>query len=290
VDIDGDGRLDILSGSYSRMERDMAGLFQVLYSNADGTFRKAEILKGTDNQPLIIPTKGENQMTEKICTRPFAVDWDGDGRLDLIVGNFSGTFYWFKGEGKGKFRPKPEPLKTAGGEVLKIEGNHSDPFVIDWDGDGDLDILSGSSSGGVMWAENVAGKGKQPEMRPFKWLIKPGRNVQYGELVKEDELTGPTTSTRIWVADVNGDGKLDLLVGDSVTLLSAAKGVSKEEFKKKFAAWQEAVQKASKELSSETANQEKRNKANQEFQKVYNSRNEFMKEDRTGFVWLYLQK
>src|SRR5262249_6244352 len=121
-------------------------------------------------------------------------------------------------------------------------------------------------------------------------LIKPGRNIQYGELVNEEELTGPTTSTRIWVADVNGDGKLDLLVGDSVTLLAPANGVSAEAFKKKFAAWQEAVQRASKELSSESADQAKRQKANEEFNKVYNQRNEFMKEDRTGFVWLYLQK
>ena len=31
-------------------------------------------------------------------------------------------------------------------------------------------------------------------------------------------------------------------------------------------------------------------KASEEFSKVYNQRSEFMKEDRTGFVWLYLQK
>jgi hypothetical protein len=289
VDLNGDGHRDILSGSYSRMERDMAGLFQVLYGKADGTFGQAEILKGTDGQPLIIPTKDEQQLVEKICTRPFAVDWDGDGRLDLVVGNFGGTFYWFKGEGKGKFRPKPEMLKI-GDEPLRIHGHHSDPFVIDWDGDGDLDILSGSSDGGVQWAENTAGKGKPPKLEPFKELIKPGRNVAYGELVKEEELKGPTTSTRIWVADVNGDGKLDLLVGDSVTLLAPAKGVSEKEFKKKFAAWQEALNKASKGISSETADQDKRAKAQEEFQKVYNQRSEFMKEERTGFVWLYLRK
>ena len=139
MDLDGDGHRDILSGSYSRMDRDMAGLFQVLYGKADGTFRKAEVLKGTDGEPLIIPADDDKQLTEKICTRPFAVDWDGDGQLDLVVGNFSGTFYWFKGEGKGKFAPKPEPIK-AGGKPLKIPGVHSDPFVIDWDGDGDLDL------------------------------------------------------------------------------------------------------------------------------------------------------
>src|SRR5262245_40941941 len=182
------------------MDKSMAGLFQVLYGNSDGTFRKAEALKGTDGEPLIIPANDNDQITDKICTRPFAVDWDGDGKLDLVVGNFSGTFYWFKGEGKGKFQPKPEQIKT-GGEPLRIEGHHSDPFVIDWDGDGDLDLLSGSSNGGVQWAENRAGKGKQPDLLPFKTLIKPGRSVEYGQLVNEEELTGPTTSTRIWVDD-----------------------------------------------------------------------------------------
>ncbi len=288
MDLDGDGHLDILSGSYSRMETEMAGLFQVLYGKPDGTFRKAEVLNGTDGKPLIIPLNGQ-PMTENICTRPFAVDWDGDGILDLVVGNFSGTFYWFKGEGKGKFRPKPEVIKS-GGQPLRIEGHHSDPFVIDWDGDGALDLITGSSEGGVQWARNRAKKGQPPDLAPFEWLIKPGRHVEYGQILREEELTGPTTSTRVWVADVNGDGKLDLLVGDSVILISPANGLSEEEFKKKQAAWQKAVDAATKELSSETADQAKRTKANEEFQKIYNQRSEFMKEERTGFVWLYLQK
>ncbi len=89
---------------------------------------------------------------------------------------------------------------------------------------------------------------------------------------------------------MNGDGKLDLLVGDSVTLIAPAKGVSPEEFKKKFADWQKTIEKLSKEMNSESADQTKRNKANEEFNKVYNQRTQFMNEDRTGFVWLYLQK
>jgi hypothetical protein len=246
-------------------------------------------LKGTDGEPLIIPIENKEQQTENICTRPFAVDWDGDGHLDLVVGNFSGTFYWFRGLGKGKFKPRPEQIK-AGTEPLRITGGHSDPFVIDWDGDGDLDVLSGSSEGGVQWAENVAGKGKEPKLSPFRPLIEPGPRIPYGQPLREDELTGPMTATRIWVDDVNGDGKLDILVGDSVSLISPAKGLSQAEFKKKLTTWQEAVKKASEALSSTTATEAQRTKANEEFGKLYNQRTEFMHEDHTGFVWLYLQK
>jgi hypothetical protein len=288
VDIDGDGHLDILSGSYSRMERDMAGLFQVLYGKGDGTFRKAEVLKGTDGKPLIIPAKGDEQLTEKICTRPFAVDWDGDGKLDLVVGNFSGTFYWFKGEGKGKFAPKPELIKS-GGQPLRIPAAHSDPFVIDWDGDGDLDLLSGTSNGGVYWAENKAGKGKVPDLAPFRPLIQPGHPVAPGQPLREGDLKGPTHATRVWVADVNGDGKFDILVGDSVTLVSPVKGLSDAEFKKKYAEWEKEFKAVQASLNS--GNDAKaQQKAVQEYQKVYNRRTEFMHEEMTGFVWLYLQK
>jgi hypothetical protein len=289
VDIDDDGQRDILSGSYSRMEKEMAGLFQVLYGRSDGTFRRAEVLKGTDGEPLIIPIKGHEQMTENICTRPFAVDWDADDHLDLVVGNFAGTFYWFKGQGKGKFAPRPEIIK-AGSAPLRIEGAHSDPFVIDWDGDGDLDLISGSSRGGVQWAENRAGNGKAPELSPFQTLIEPGRQIEYGQLLAEAELTGPTQDTRVWVDDVNSDGKLDLLVGDDVTLIAPANGVGKEQFQKKFVEWQEAVQAASAALRSAGGDASAQAKAQQEFSKVYERRTEFMNEEMTGFVWLYLQK
>jgi hypothetical protein len=289
VDIDGDGHRDILSGSYSRMQQDMAGLFQVLYGKSDGKFRRAQVLKGTDGKPLIIPIKGQDEMTENICTRPFAVDWDGDGHLDLVVGNFAGTFYCFKGQGKGKFPPKPEILKV-GGSPLRISGAHSDPFVIDWDGDGDLDLLSGSSNGGIQWAENRAGKGKPPELGQFRQLIKPGNSHDSGQPLGEADLTGPTHATRVWVDDVNSDGKLDLLVGDSVTLVSIASGLGKAEFDKKFAEWQKAFDAALSALRAANGNANAQEKANADYRKLYERRTEFMHEEMTGFVWLYLQK
>jgi hypothetical protein len=326
VDLDGDGHRDILSGSYSRTGGDsMAGLFQVLYGKADGTFRKAEVLKGTDGEPLIIPADDKDQLTDKICTRPFAVDWDGDGHLDLVVGNFSGTFYWFRGEGKGKFQPKPQQI-MSGGKPLKIDGAHSDPFVIDWDGDGDLDLITGSSDGGVYWAENRAGRGKLPDLGPLRALIEPahkwGTPSEGLKPLREGDLARPTYATRVWVEDINGDGKLDLLVGDSVTLISPANGLSDAEMTKKYAEWQEEFKKAQAAITAIQAKEageakeakeakkddkdakkddkdakdrkaekeEARKKAYEEFNKVYRKRSEFMQEEMTGFVWLYLQK
>jgi hypothetical protein len=288
VDLDGDGRRDILSGSYSRMQQDMAGLFQVLYGKADGTFRRAEVLKGTDGEPLIIPLKGRG-MTENICTRPFAIDWDGDGHLDLVVGNFAGTFHLFKGQGKGKFLPQPAEIK-AGDQPLKIEGYHSDPFVVDWDGDGDLDLLSGSSEGGVQWAENRAGPGKPPRLEPFQFLIKHGPQTQYGQILRDGDLKGPVGNTRIWVDDFNSDGKLDLLVGDMVPLLAPVDQLTEGDFQKKFAEWNKSTNEAARQMNAAPNDAKKQNEAQQRYQELYNRRSEFMKEDRTGFVWLYLRK
>jgi hypothetical protein len=291
VDLDNDGNQDILSGSYSRSDPEMAGLFQVLHGQADGTFKRAEVLNGTDGEPLIIPVEKENWI-ENICTRPFAVDWDGDGDLDLVVGNFAGSFYLFQGEGQGKFQPKPEQLKSSD-EPLKIDGHHSDPFVIDWDGDGDLDLLSGSSSGGVQWSENIAGAGKPPNLRRFRSLVDPWVQFQYGQPLREDDLKGPVSSTRVWADDVNGDGKLDLLVGDMLSIAAKDAGPSDEELETKRTDWQKSLDEAVQRLNEPFESDQEREKAIQRFKELSTQRGEFRKKpasESTGFVWLYLQK
>jgi hypothetical protein len=287
VDLDADGDQDILSGSYSRMSTDMAGLFQVLWRQADGSFRQAAELKGTDDQPLIIAHESD---IERICTRPMAVDWDADGDLDLVVGNFLGTFYLFTGEGQGRFLPDAQQIMSSEGGPLQIHGQHSDPFPIDWDRDGDIDLVSGSSQGGVQWAENTAGPDKPPEFQSFSSLIAAGPAVPYGEPLEEAALKGPATSTRVWVDDINGDGKLDLLVGDSVTLIARAEGLTEEDFNRKKAEWERQWAEAGQRLQDAGDDEEAQAEAHQKLQELYGKRSEFITEDATGFVWLYLQK
>lgn len=287
MDLDGDGHRDILSGSYFLQKQELPGAFQVLYGKEDGTFRRAEVLKGINGIPLVI-SKKDQKTNEDTCTRPFAVDWSGDGYLDLVVGNFDGTFYLFEGQGKGKFLPESEQI-TAHGRPLTIY-YHSDPFVVDWDGDGDLDLLSGSYEGGVQWAENFAGPGNPPLLKNFRWLIGPGRQIEKGQILRDADLTGPLGSTRIWVDDINSDGKLDILVGDRVPLISPAEKVTEGEFNRKLADWKKSLAKASKDRASASNDSKMQEESAGRYQTVYNQRSEFMKEDETGFVWLYLRK
>jgi hypothetical protein len=91
--------------------------------------------------------------------------------------------------------------------------------VVAWDG-GDLDLVNGSSEGGVQWAENRAGPGKPPQLKRFRSLIDPGPRPKPGQIVREADLKGPANCSRIWVDDVNTDGKLDILIGNMLYLVS----------------------------------------------------------------------
>lgn len=282
MDVNGDGNLDILSGSYSRQEEDMAGLFQVLHGTKERAFRKPAVLHGSDGKPLILPKGPErNDVIDRICTRPFACDLDGDGKLDLVVGNFRGTFGVFKGEGAGKFGPTATWL-----EGVEVD-SHGDPFLVDWDGDGDLDLLSGSASGGVFLFVNEGSK-TAPKFGPRATLVEPlghQREMRFGDA----HCVAPFSGTRVWAADVDGDGKLDLLVGDMVTLWYAAEGVDEATARAKSEEWtkrQDEIARSYPRDGDEAA----QNKWEADYQKLHADRAGFLKEEMTGFVWLFRRR
>jgi len=279
VDLDSDGRTDILSGSYSRQDGDMAGLFQVLWGTAEGGFRKAEALAGSDGAVLLLPAgDSEDVDVDRICTRPFAADLDGDGKLDLVSGNFAGTFALFRGEGRGKFAPAATWLE-AGGERMRVDA-HGDPFLVDWDADGDLDLLSGSAQGGVFLFTNV-GTRTAARFDASKVLLEPVGHAEPSAELGDAHLTRPNDSTRVWADDVNGDGKLDLLVGDNVTLYHAKDGVAPELAKEKLAVWLAAMEELFMAAGDDF---------NERYEALEKARDEHVREERTGFVWAFYRK
>lgn len=267
----------------------MAGLFQVLYGQEGGGFQKAKALHGSDGEPLILPGDKEEHVTDMICTRPFACDLDGDGKLDIVAGNFSGTFGFFKGEGDGKFAAKSTWLQ-ANGKNLEV-AMHSDPFLIDWDGDGDLDLLSGSAQGGAFLFLNK-GSSTAPEFGASITLLEPvghGGMVHGGEVPFGDaHMVCPSSATRVWADDVDGDGKLDLLIGDQTLLRLPVKGVDEQTARTKLAAWEKKQTELFQSAQGDDAEaQEKLHKA---YEQLVAEKEKFLVEEMTGFVWLLRQK
>jgi hypothetical protein len=265
----------------------MAGLFHVLHGGKDGTFRKAVALDGSDGNPLLLPFGSERDDIDRICTRPFACDLDGDGKLDIVAGNFRGTFGFFKGEGGGKFHPTATWLQ-AGGAAMAVDF-HGDPFLIDWDKDGDLDLLSGSAGGGAFLFVNDGSK-TAPKFAPRITLVAPAGHGDDGQTRFGDaHCVAPASSTRIWAADVDGNGKLDLLLGDSITLYFAAAGVDEATALAKDAEWrkrQQALVGAYPQGGDAAANE----KWQQDYARLRTERLAFVREEMTGFVWLLCRK
>ena len=65
-----------------------------------------------------------------------------------------------------------------------------------------------------------------------------------------------------------------------------------KELATRFEAWQREWTAALKELKSlaSEGDEKKTSEAQQRLQKIYKGRADFMREEMTGFVWMYLQK
>ncbi|MDT8342684.1 MAG: FG-GAP-like repeat-containing protein, partial [Longimicrobiales bacterium] len=181
-DLDGDGDLDLLVGS----KLDPVALNRARLYRFENT--------GSATAP-VYALRDTLDVADTYHLAPALVDLDDDGDLDLVLGTWNQDVRYLRNVGT----PAEARFEAVGPEPLADlpRGSHSTPALGDLDGDGDLDLVVGESSGELNYFRNV-GTPAEPRF----------------ELVTE-RLGGIDVGRRSapHLVDLDGDGRVDLLVG-----------------------------------------------------------------------------
>ena len=173
-DLDDDGDLDMLVGTWNK------GV--ALYMNEGSGQEPNFVLADTT---LVKLTRGSN-------STPALTDVDGDGDLDLFIGESSGQLNFYRNVGT----PQAPSFELVSDNFLEIDaGRRSFPTFADMDGDGDEDLLLGRESGGVLL-----------------YLREDGTSDPVFVQDSTFTLSLPNYSTPS-VVDIDSDGDLDVFSG-----------------------------------------------------------------------------
>lgn len=148
---------------------------------------------------------------------PIVDDWDGDGDNDLIIGNYAGNIKIYKNDGDNNFTFDSN-LKL--GSLDFDIGTRAAPRIYDWNGDGLKDILVGELYGYIYYLQNNGSNNAPVFNSSQKLLLADNTPLKY-----ISSWSDSAPRSRLDVADWNGDGYADLLVGGAdgrVMLFTAA--------------------------------------------------------------------
>lgn len=137
---------------------------------------------------------------------PNFADFDHDGDLDLICGEFLNGFTYFENIGNRK-EPRyaaGRKLNGADGLALQMDLQMITPTAIDWDDDGDIDLVVGDEDGRVALVENT---GALVDGAPV--FLPPAYFKQQADTLKFGALATP------FVCDWDNDGDEDILCGNT---------------------------------------------------------------------------
>ena len=156
--------------------------------------------------------------TQAIHACPIAYPDPHTGLSDMITGA-EGCLQFIKFTGRLAENGSPiyaRPTPVLEEHALLFTGTLSVTSVVDWDGDGVMDIVAGNSEGFIHFFKN-AGTNEEPAFLPGEPLEAGGSVIQV-QAEYRGSIQGPGESR--WgyicptVADWNGDGLLDVIISD----------------------------------------------------------------------------
>ncbi len=136
---------------------------------------------------------------------------NGDGKPDLVAGNYFGSLYFYKNIGSSTTWAFTTPIKNYGN--VRVNGERSTPQIIDLDKDGLLDLVVGEKNGNFNYFRNTGNK-TNPQFTKMDDTL---GNFIVNEITEYDTGGKPVYNyfgdASGKITDLDNDGKFDMVCG-----------------------------------------------------------------------------